>query len=80
MLILPIRRQVLQFMSEVHKHQTDCGEMDEWWTTCQCWIKKRDENASGHASAFFRLETAVWSVEEVSDLIKNPLIEAFRCS
>lgn len=54
--------------------------VDEWWTTCQCWIKKRDENASGHASAFFRLETAVWSLDEVSDLIKNPLTEAFRCS
>lgn len=25
MLLLPIRRKVLQFMSEVHRHQTDCG-------------------------------------------------------
>lgn len=80
MLILPIRRQVLQFMSEVHRHQTDCGEWMNGGQPANVGLKKRDGNASGHASAFFRLETAVWSVEEVSDLIRNPLIEAFRCS
>lgn len=43
MLILPIRRQVLQFMSEVHRHQTDCGEWMNGGQPANVGLKKEME-------------------------------------
>lgn len=43
MLILPIRWQVLQFMSEVHRHQTDCGEWMNGGQPANVGLKKEME-------------------------------------